>query len=119
MPPTKPLKQKAKKTNKNVNYIEPVASLGLQQILFFEFYYNFIYIIIQILCFSFKNSFLPYPNSTHLNYEWVLIFALMILNVVKVHIGNLGNKSESSAYSGNFVVLSIGSIIGYVFFIWI
>jgi hypothetical protein len=82
---TQTAKQSAKQiSEKHVNQPDPIANLGLQQILFFEFYYNFIFTIIQVLCMSFKNSFLPYPNDLHLNYEWIVMFALFLVNYTRV-----------------------------------
>ena len=44
------------------------------------------------------------------------MFALLILNFTKVTLGNLGNKSESSDFLGTYFLLSIGSILGYIYF---
>ena len=94
---------------------EPVASLIFHQMLFYEHFYLYIYSIIQIVCFIFKNTFLPIPNELHLRWDWAFIFAHFLVNFTRVVMGKSGNKLESSKLTGNFIVLSIGSIIGYVY----
>ena len=94
---------------------EPVASLMFHQILFYEHLYLYIYSVIQIVCFIFKNTFLPIPNDLHLRWDWALIFGHFLVTFTRVIMGKSGNKLESSKLTGNFIVLSIGSIIGYVY----
>lgn len=113
--PKKTLKKVTQNETGNSTH-EPLANLFFQQVLFFEYYFNYIYTVLQILSFVSKNSFLPYPNTIHLKYEWVLMFCLIFMNYIKVYLGNLGNKSESSNFIGTYILICIGSIIGYVFF---
>lgn len=97
--------------------IIPGSSFRLQQLLFFEYYYQIIYIFLTASCITFKSEFLPYTSIFYLRLETAMQICLYILTFSKIKIGNIGNKSENSEAIQKFLVVSVGTIVGHVFFL--
>lgn len=93
----------------------PFAVLKLQEILFFEYYYQFIYIIVTVMCITFKSEFLTFPRQKYFDWEITTQICLYVLSFSKVKMGNIGNKSENSEVVSSFLLLNFGTIIGFIF----
>ena len=92
----------------------PVASLLFQKTIFYEFYWNFIYVVFEIICFSFKSNYLNYSSGFYgIDVTVVVCFVFGIF--VRNSIGNVGNKTEDSGTIMKFLLLSVLVIFIYLY----
>jgi len=101
----------------HLSTLKPVSSLRLQTLLYFDFWFCWIYILAELACFFFKSDFLNFPFPKSFTYEIRAMISLILMNFVKIKIGNLGNKSESSHFTTWFIMLCLGALIGFIFFL--
>mmetsp|Transcript_3065 Transcript_3065/g.7673 ORF Transcript_3065/g.7673 Transcript_3065/m.7673 type:complete len:143 (-) Transcript_3065:115-543(-) len=92
------------------------SSLPLQVLIFFNGCYVALWFLANIAIFIWKGVELPYP-ANRLGPEVFLIFAVVIVNVVRLFLGSKGNKTENRVLLIIFIVLSLFAALGNIFFI--
>ena len=106
----KSLQRKANQLDK------PRSSLTLQIMLFFDWYFTIFYFVVTIILLIYKAYELPYPSPV-----WELEFIMLLLffgwQLIKIDLGNRGNKTEHSMITLGFVILAILSVLPFVFYI--
>ncbi len=99
----------------------PMSSLPLQIVMYFDNIYTAIYWVLEILIYVYKGSNFLYPPHA-LGSEITAVSFLALLQYFRLFTGNLypgsvGNKTEGVNALVLFLVLSLPSIIGSVYFI--
>ena len=106
----KSLQRKANQLDK------PRSSLTLQIMLFFDWYFTIFYFVVTIILLIYKAYELPYPSPV-----WELEFIMLLLffgwQLIKIDLGNRGNKTEHSMITLGFVILAILSVLPFIFYI--
>eukprot|EP00823_Brevimastigomonas_motovehiculus_P008309 TRINITY_DN7595_c0_g1_i1.p1 TRINITY_DN7595_c0_g1~~TRINITY_DN7595_c0_g1_i1.p1 ORF type:complete len:137 (-),score=8.86 TRINITY_DN7595_c0_g1_i1:365-775(-) len=91
------------------------ASLSLEILLDYHYWYLWFFYILEILCFIYKDYNLPYPSNI-LGYECTILSFLAILDMARIYFGRRGNLTQQSNILILFLVLSVPTIVGHVFF---
>ncbi|OMJ77207.1 hypothetical protein SteCoe_23242 [Stentor coeruleus] len=92
------------------------CSLPLQIILYVEEVYSWVYFLLEMFLYIIRGSFLSYPPSS-LNIELAGLFFFAVVQIIRVFIGSIGNKTERADILIWGIILLIPSIFGGVFFI--
>ena len=95
-----------------------LSSLSLQICLYLNKYFRFYYLTMNIILMTYKGYKYNYPPSA-LVYEWLILFAIQILDFVRVAIADRGNKLEQRSLLICSICLSTSSLLGYVFFLYL
>lgn len=90
------------------------ANTLFEKVLFYEFYWYFIYLLIEIISFSFKANYLPYPGGMF-GMDRLIMICFAIGLTVRVALGKIGNKSEDSGTIMKFTILSLPIIFLYIY----
>merc|ERR1711871_1629023 len=93
--------------------------MGLQIFLYFNGWYDFLYLLAMLVLFVWKASVLPYPAelSGLLALELCLLFLLAALECSRIFLATRGNKTESAGPLVMGLVLSFPS--AYLFFYYL
>ena len=73
--------------------------------------------VLEMIMFILKDTFFAYPSATAAP-EVVGMFFFLILQMVRLHLGSIGNKTEISMYLTYSIFLSIPVVLAYVYFLW-
>mmetsp|Transcript_23018 Transcript_23018/g.46522 ORF Transcript_23018/g.46522 Transcript_23018/m.46522 type:complete len:145 (+) Transcript_23018:220-654(+) len=90
------------------------ASLPLQILIFFNGCYDFLFFVATLAIFIWKGVELPYPRARY-GPEIVLVFAYMLVEIMRLFLGSKGNKTEHAVTLIAFLVLCIFSVLANVF----
>lgn len=99
----------------------PVSNLTLQALLFFDFYFSVIYLILSLVIYIYKGATFFYPPNT-LATEVIGLFMMTIIQYSRLHIGNshsgsIANKTESRSASLWLMGLGIPMLILIAFYL--
>ena len=93
-----------------------VSSLPLQVLLDFNYWYCYIYYVLNYILYIYKSLILPYPQS-YLGGEVAGIVLMMLLECCRIAVGNRGNKTEQAGPTGLFILLTLALAVGCVYYI--
>lgn len=99
----------------------PVSMLPLQVLLYFDYYYSLIYLVLGLIIYIDKAATLKYPANT-LAPEVVGLILMVITQFCRIKIGNTqsgsaANKAESVSSALWFFILGIPCIIIAIFYL--
>lgn len=99
----------------------PVSNLTLQAMLFFDFYFSGIYLILALVIYIYKGATLFYPPNT-MPAEVAGLFIMSIIQYTRLHIGttysgSIANKTESRSASLWLIGLGIPMLILNIFYL--
>lgn len=84
--------------------------------LYFDRIYSILFFFFELILYIYKGTELPYP-SMNLSSELVGVFFFIIIQMIRLHLASIGNKTEISMYLMYSIFLSIPVIIEYVFYL--
>ena len=84
--------------------------------IYFDRIYTVLVFVFEMIMFILKDTYLVYPSGT-IAPEIVGMFFLLILQLVRLHLGSIGNKTEISMYLlySIFLVIPVG--VAYLYYI--
>eukprot|EP00163_Fabomonas_tropica_P034036 TRINITY_DN9280_c0_g1_i1.p1 TRINITY_DN9280_c0_g1~~TRINITY_DN9280_c0_g1_i1.p1 ORF type:complete len:108 (+),score=17.28 TRINITY_DN9280_c0_g1_i1:152-475(+) len=94
-----------------------LSSLPLQMLIFFNGYYDVIYILGTLFLLIYKRIQLPYPEGNTWDIEFAYMFPFMAIEVIRLYIGSKGNKTERRALMLWFIGLTapcLGLMVYYI-----
>mmetsp|Transcript_16904 Transcript_16904/g.43410 ORF Transcript_16904/g.43410 Transcript_16904/m.43410 type:complete len:145 (-) Transcript_16904:246-680(-) len=96
-----------------------LSNLPLQVLLFFNGWYDVVYVIVMLCLFIWKGTELPYPGNLGgiLALEVCLLFVLGVLEYCRIFLASRGNKTERSGPLIFSCILSIPC--AYFFFYYL
>ena len=106
---------------KNIKFIDFTishSSIKLQKLLFFDRIYSVLFFLIELVLYTFKGSLLPFPPKI-LATEIIGLVFYIILQMVKLRIQSMGNKTEIKiylVYSTGFSLPVLGIYLFYFLF---
>jgi len=95
---------------------QPISSLPLQIMIYFDTLYSWVYLVLSLGLFFYKGYTLTYPPNA-LGPEVVGLIFFIILQLFRLFIGSVGNRTETAASTLWFLLLTLPSIFASVFFI--
>mmetsp|Transcript_1368 Transcript_1368/g.2959 ORF Transcript_1368/g.2959 Transcript_1368/m.2959 type:complete len:145 (-) Transcript_1368:120-554(-) len=101
--------------NQKVDFLSK-ASLPLQILLFCHGCYDVLFFLATVAIQIWKGVELPYPRARY-GPEFVLIFAFIFIEIMRLSLGSRGNKTENIATLILFLVLSLFSVLANLFLI--
>ena len=113
------MKESDKLENQNKNEIpEPSSSLALELFIFIHKIYLYIYNIILLGLFMFKRYAYDYEYKKIIP-EVILAIVALILNVFRLRLSSIGNKTERALILLFAIIIGIINIVCYIYFMWI
>ena len=113
------MKESDKLENQNKNEIpEPSSSLALELFIFIHKIYLYIYNIILLGLFMFKRYAYDYEYKKIIP-EVILAIVTLILNVFRLRLSSIGNKTERALILLFAIIIGIINIVCYIYFMWI
>ena len=94
---------------------EPSSSITLEFFTFIHKIYTYVYTIFLVLLFIFKKHAYDYPELTVI-YEVILLIVLLLINIFRIRLTSIGNKTERALILLFAVILGIAVLILYIFF---
>ena len=94
---------------------EPSSSITLEFFVYIHKIYAYIYTIFLVLLFIFKKHAYDYPEYTVI-YEVILLLVLLLINIFRIRLTSIGNKTERALILLFAVLLGIGVLVLYIFF---
>ncbi|KAH7818194.1 uncharacterized protein MONOS_18029 [Monocercomonoides exilis] len=96
----------------------PVSLLPFQLLLYLDYCFMIITFIMMIILFIIKYNIIPFSIGWTFG-EPVVIFAYLIIQIIRIKIGTNANLKESFLSAIIFLILSAAVIVNYVFWlIW-
>ncbi|CAG9311516.1 unnamed protein product [Blepharisma stoltei] len=95
---------------------KPLSLLPLQTLIYYDILYSHLYFIVTAVLYIYKSTILTYPPNT-ISLECAGLAFFIFLQYFRLFIGIVGNKAEGPGVMIHFLVLTIPSIFGGVFFI--
>ena len=93
------------------------SSLGLELFLVIDKYYSVFYYIVEFLLFIFKRFVFPYPYKRIIP-EVIVMILLLIINLIRIKITSMGNKTERALIILIGVILGVLNLIGYLYYLF-
>lgn len=84
--------------------------------IYFDRIYTVLVFVFEMIMFILKDTYLVYPSGT-IAPEIVGMFFLLILQLVRLHLGSIGNKTEISMYLMYSIFLVIPVGVAYLYYI--
>ena len=96
-----------------------LSSLPLQVCIYFNNWYNAFFTLVMIVLYIWKGTTLPYPPelSGLFSIEVVLIFILAGIEYSRLFLASSGNKTERAGPLIFALVLSLPSIVAYIYYL--
>ena len=94
---------------------EPSSSITLEFFVYIHKIYTYVYTIFLVLLFIFKKHAYDYPEYTVI-YEVILLLVLLLINIFRIRLTSIGNKTERALILLFAVILGIAVLILYIFF---
>ena len=95
---------------------KPVASLTLQIFITLDYYVQWIFTLITGLLLSYKIYQFSFPIGIFF-LETLFVLLLALVQFTRLFLGSRGNKTESSTVTFFFLLLTIATIIGNLYFL--
>jgi len=108
----KPLSAKAR------DNMEPLSSVFLQSLIYFNSLYAVFYFVMEGFIFFYKGFGFYYPDST-ISQDIIILITFGICELIRLQMGSIGNKTESSSHIGWFLVIILPAIAGYIYFLFL
>ena len=99
-----------------LDFIQPNSSLTLQMFLYFDRTYSVLFFLFELILYIYKGTELPFPPGC-LAPEIIGIFFFLILQIIRLHLATIGNKTEISMYLMYSIFLSVPVIVIYVYYL--
>ena len=113
------MKESDKLDNQNKNEItEPSSSLALELLVFIHKIYLYIYNIALLGLFMFKRYAYDYEYAKII-YEVIIAIVALILNVFRLRLTSIGNKTERALILLGAIFIGLFTIVGYIYFLWL
>ena len=113
------MKESDKLDNQNKNEIpEPSSSLALELLVFIHKIYLYIYNIALLGLFMFKRYAYDYEYGKII-YEVIIAIVALILNVFRLRLTSIGNKTERALILLGAIFIGLFNIVGYIYFLWL
>ena len=113
------MKESDKLDNQNKNEIpEPSSSLALELLVFIHKIYLYIYNIALLGLFMFKRYAYDYEYAKII-YEVIIAIVALILNVFRLRLTSIGNKTERALILLGAIFIGLFNIVGYIYFLWL
>ena len=113
------MKESDKLDNQNKNEIpEPSSSLALELLVFIHKIYLYIYNIALLGLFMFKRYAYDYEYAKII-YEVIIEIVALILNVFRLRLTSIGNKTERALILLGAIFIGLFNIVGYIYFLWL
>ncbi len=94
---------------------EPSSSITLEFFVYIHKIYSYVYTIFLVLLFIFKKHAYDYPPRTVI-YEVIILILLFLINMFRIRLTSIGNKTERALILLFAVILGIIVLVGYIFF---
>ncbi|CAF1472033.1 unnamed protein product [Rotaria sordida] len=75
------------------------------------------WLLIESLCFVYKNATIIYPNQGHLTGEIILMLSVFFIDLFRILLGSISNRTESILLSAITIILTFAIFFGYLYFI--
>lgn len=75
------------------------------------------WLLVESLCFVYKNATILYPNQGLIAGEIILMLAVFFLDHLRILLGSISNRTESIVLSAITIVLTLAIFIGYLYFV--
>lgn len=98
--------------------VGPISSLGLEILLYFDYWYSFAYIVLSMGLYVLKGLSLAYPPNA-LAPELGGLVLLAVLQWVRLGIGSVGNKRESAKTTFWSIVLMLPAGFMGVYYLYL
>ncbi|OMJ89267.1 hypothetical protein SteCoe_8655 [Stentor coeruleus] len=95
---------------------QPVASLTLQILLYGDGLYNWAYLLLQLALFVYRGYTYNYKTLT-IGFELLGVFLLFLLQMIRIFIGSVGNKTEEIVPLLYMLLLTIPTALGALYFL--
>ena len=113
------MKEQEKLDEKVKNDIpEPSSSIALELFIFIHKIYLYIYNIVLLGLFMFKRYAFDYPYTIIIP-EVIIGIVALILNIFRLRLTSVGNKTERALILFFAFLIGIINIVGYIYFMWI
>ena len=110
------MKEQEKLDEKVKNDIpEPSSSIALELFIFIHKIYLYIYNIVLLGLFMFKRYAFDYPYTIIIP-EVIIGIVALILNIFRLRLTSVGNKTERALILLFALILGIVNFVGYIFF---
>ncbi|EAS07025.1 transmembrane protein (macronuclear) [Tetrahymena thermophila SB210] len=96
--------------------VQPLSSPFLQSMIYFDQIYTVLYFFLEGCIFFYKGFGLYYPSST-IEQDIVLLVAFGICEIIRLQMGSVGNKTESTSHIVWFLLVNLPAIAGYFYFL--
>ena len=93
-----------------------ISSIPLQVLIYFNSWYALLYYVLNFILFIYKSLALPYPGS-YLAGEVIGLVLMLLVDLMRLPLGNRGNKTEQAGPTVLFLILSLGLGIGCAYYI--
>ena len=114
------MKEQEKLDEKVKNDIpEPSSSIALELFIFIHKIYLYIYNIVLLGLFMFKRYAFDYYPYTIIIPEVIIGIIALILNIFRLRLTSVGNKTERALILFFAFLIGIINIVGYIYFMWI
>ena len=91
-----------------------LSMLYLSETLYFDYYFGWLLYLLELFIFIYKGSSLFYTAFAG---EIVFVLIMWAVHFVRTWLGSSGNKGQSNWKLILFLVLCVGEIAGFVFFL--
>ena len=113
------MKEQEKLDEKVKNDIpEPSSSIALELFIFIHKIYLYIYNIVLLGLLMFKRYAFDYPYTIIIP-EVIIGIVALILNIFRLRLTSVGNKTERALILFFAFIIGIINIVGYIYFMWI
>mmetsp|Transcript_23105 Transcript_23105/g.54039 ORF Transcript_23105/g.54039 Transcript_23105/m.54039 type:complete len:144 (-) Transcript_23105:119-550(-) len=90
--------------------------LSLQVLIFFNGWFDLLFVVVEYLVFLWKGLSLPYPPHT-LGLECGLVALWAILEWARGFLGSMGNKTEQVVPTAWFLLLTLLGVLGNLYLV--
>ncbi|CAF1946231.1 unnamed protein product [Rotaria magnacalcarata] len=77
----------------------------------------FLWLLVESLCFVYKNATIIYPNQGYIAGEIILMLAVFFVDLLRLLLGSISNRTESILLSAATIILTFAIFFGYLYFI--
>jgi len=94
----------------------PVASLSLQIIITVDYYAQWVFLYVTGVLLFWKIYQFSFPLGIFF-FEVFIYVLLMLVQFARLFLGSRGNKTESSTVTGLFLLVTLATVVGNVYFL--
>jgi hypothetical protein len=75
------------------------------------------WLLVESLSFVYKNATIIYPSQGQIAGEIILMLAVFFIEVLRILLGSISNRTESILLSALTIILTIAIFFGYLYFV--